>query len=83
MTMLTIDPLPTSLGSANPDSYRWVGRAKVPGGWLVFFVVGSREQQPIPNVADGSGLGVGVGVGASVTFYPDPEHRWDGASLDA
>jgi hypothetical protein len=24
-----------------------------------------------------------VGVGASVTFYPDPEHRWDGASLDA
>ena len=81
--MLTITPLQTSVGSANPDTYRWVGRARVPGGWLVFFVDGSREMQPIPGQPDAPGVGVGVGVGASVTFYPDPGHSWDGASLDA
>ena len=34
-----------------------IGRAKVPGGWLV------------------------VAGGSSVTFYPDPNHAWDGTSL--
>ena len=36
-------------------------RAKVPGGWLVKFLVGE-------------------GVGG--LFYPDPDHSWDGASLE-
>jgi hypothetical protein len=81
--MLTIDPLPTSASAANPDAYRWLGRAKVPGGWLVFFVVGSREVQPsVSDARDGQpGVGVGVGVGASIAFYPDPDHAWDGHSL--
>jgi hypothetical protein len=73
--MLTIDPLPTSVAASNPDAYRWVGRAKVLGGWLVFFVVGSREVQPGLDEAQQPGIGVGVGVGASVTFYPIPRTR--------
>ncbi|CAN2049582.1 conserved hypothetical protein [Candidatus Magnetomoraceae bacterium gMMP-13] len=32
-------------------------RAKVPGGWLVYWYEG-------------------------ITFYPDPNHKWDGTSLN-
>jgi len=35
-------------------------RAKVPGGWMVYFW-------------DSPGTGL--------TFYPDPNHQWDGGSL--
>jgi len=40
-------------------------RAKIPGGWLVAWKV----------YEGGSSLGGGI------TFYPDPNHKWDGNSL--
>ena len=44
-----------------------IHRAKVPGGWLVFVSVQSPFRADETN---GSGL----------TFVPDLEHKWDGAS---
>ena len=44
-------------------------RAKVPGGWLVFY----RETEGIferPNL-----------LTSTMCFYPDPDHSWDGTSL--
>ena len=41
-----------------------IQRARVPGGWLV--VVGVRAVLTFKD--------------ASLTFYPDPEHAWDGNS---
>ena len=53
-----------------------ISRAKVAGGWLVKI---SKES----NIA-GSGPG-GQGGGSvesvSITFYPDPQHTWDGGGL--
>lgn len=40
-------------------------RAKVPGGWLVW-------------VSEYHGV---EGYSSGLTFYPDPEHDWDGTSL--
>lgn len=41
---------------------RYVYRARVPGGWLIFIWTPGR-----------SGLG-------SATFYPDPNHEWNGGT---
>ena len=41
-------------------------RAKVKGGWLVM-VQGA--------------TGIGQPGGTSITFYPDPNHEWDGGSV--
>jgi hypothetical protein len=41
-------------------------RAKVPGGWLVAI------EQPSAR---------GPASHPSLTFYPDPEHTWDGGSV--
>lgn len=43
-----------------------IHRAKMPGGWLVFVSVQS------PTRADETS--------GSLTFVPDPEHKWDGSS---
>lgn len=41
-------------------------RSKIPGGWLVRICF----------------LSTDIGsTGASITFVPDPEHKWDGGSL--
>lgn len=40
-------------------------RTKVPGGWLV--LVDYNQE--------------GGSRGAAITFYPDPNHEWDGGSL--
>ncbi len=42
-------------------------RTKIVGGWLVTFSAG--------NAATGSGSG-------GLTFISDPEHSWDGSSLN-
>ena len=48
------------------EYYGVMYRAKVPGGWLVKVMLNSFK----PNAA------------VSLTFYPDPDHSWDGNSLD-
>jgi len=52
--------------SADRDADCYLQRAKVPGGWLV------RWGECVPINAYGYG---------GMTFYPDPEHKWDGNSL--
>lgn len=72
--MLRIEEIPTTLSySAGASHFLWMGRARVPGGWLVVI----RELQSDRQMA---GDGVGIGVGTAVTFYPDPGHAWDGSS---
>ncbi|MEN6356064.1 MAG: hypothetical protein ABFD83_03155 [Armatimonadota bacterium] len=46
-----------------------VARAKVPGGWLVAF-----HTSGTGIIDDSYGYG-------GLTFYPDPNHEWDGNSL--
>ena len=41
-------------------------RAKVPGGWIICLLAG---------VPQGGGAG-------GLTFLPDPDHKWDGSTLD-
>ena len=52
-----------------------VKRLKVPGGWLVrwhkFSMAYNAEQGRDTATAGAGGM----------TFYPDPEHAWDGNSL--
>jgi hypothetical protein len=43
-----------------------IRRAKVAGGWLVML----RENSSRPG-----------NTSASITFYPDPQHLWDGGSV--
>lgn len=52
-------------------------RAKIPGGWLVVVFKSShyRKEKWL------SGYGWGYGLGG-LTFVPDPEHEWDGNSLE-
>lgn len=54
----------------SPDTERahqtW--RSKIPGGWLVS--------------ADFDLPGEYAGQGCSITFVPDPEHKWDGGSVE-
>jgi hypothetical protein len=40
-------------------------RARVPGGWLVWTLMGI-----------GAG-GLGGSTSGGLSFYPDPEHKWD------
>ena len=49
------------------DSFA-IYRTKVPGGWFVIFYI------------QASGI-VGESSAGSITFYPDPDHEWDGSSL--
>jgi len=46
---------------------------KVPGGWLVY--VDRRDSEPLP------GFGEFPYTAGGLTFYPDPNHEWDGGSL--
>jgi hypothetical protein len=67
-------------GKRTPEKLNWerlttsdeicahVLRSKVPGGWLVY-VFNVNEDR---NVAYAHG---------GLTFYPDPKHKWNGASL--
>lgn len=43
-----------------------ISRARVPGGWLVT-VEQATTRGPFQT---------------GIAFYPDPEHRWDGGSID-
>ena len=45
-------------------------RSKIPGGWLVRIDY---------DLAD---FGAHGGTGTSITFVPDPEHKWDGGSVE-
>jgi hypothetical protein len=44
-----------------------VRRFKVPGGWLIYIYAESTDGR-YPYAHGG------------LTFYPDPEHKWDGGS---
>jgi len=46
-----------------------ISRAKVVGGWLVMSDVSSHS----PNGTESRS--------ASITFYPDPKHEWNGGNL--
>jgi hypothetical protein len=52
------------------DRALWLGgdsyRAKVPGGWLVLVRALQRDGNSTPG---------------GLTFVPDPEHTWDGSTL--
>jgi hypothetical protein len=56
-----------------------VGRAKVPGGWLVIFFE-LRVEEYWANMQQNFSGAWGAGFGG-LTFVPDPSHRWDGNSL--
>jgi hypothetical protein len=58
-------------GTKNP--FFSLRRAKVPGGWLV--LVCKIHQGDQGDWAWGAGFG-------GLTFVPDPEHRWDGNSME-
>ncbi|MFO0899732.1 MAG: hypothetical protein U0836_20070 [Pirellulales bacterium] len=53
-----------NLQYAGQKSAKYVYRARVPGGWLIFIWTPGR-----------GGLG-------GATFYPDPNHGWDGGTQD-
>ena len=54
------------LGDAAYKALLW--RARVPGGWLLLSKYDSEK-------FDQGGTTTGI------TFYPDPEHAWDGSSI--
>lgn len=49
-------------------------RAKIPGGWLI--VMAQHDWDRIGMADAGYGWGYG-----GATFVPDPNHEWDGSSL--
>lgn len=55
-----------TLKIGDKDNMAVIKRAKVPGGWLVV----SHFFTSFASFKD-----------ASVAFYPDPNHEWDGGSL--
>ena len=60
---LDLQPLTVTVAGKKPGllSSAKAFRAKVPGGWLVYFSESS---------------------GSGVTFYPDPNHAWDGGTVN-
>lgn len=60
-------------------------RAKVPGGWLVcmkqYNYNSDYSMSGATHMSFGYGWGYGWGYGG-MTFVPDPNHEWDGDSLD-
>jgi hypothetical protein len=62
--------LPDKMPDALRSNFRKPLRSKVPGGWLVF----------VYGCAVGELGSWGLGFGG-LTFYPDPDHEWDGDSL--
>ena len=55
-----------------------IERASVPGGWLVWAKESTSMRGMVP-VGGGGDCASEVPVGfAGLTFYPDPNHTWDG-----
>ncbi len=52
-------------------------RARIPGGWLV---VMRQFDFDCGGPRDAAGWGWGYG---GMTFVPDPQHAWNGSSIDA
>lgn len=67
--MLKWEKLASDLKMGHFEPAVW--RVKVPGGWLVMIAEWNIES----NLR-------AVDVATSMTFIPDPEHEWDGDSLD-
>lgn len=68
------DPVVTWQRLVNDGATGRIWRAAVPGGWLV------RVDDVLPNdteFRDGD-----ASYALSVTFLPDPEHQWDGWSVE-
>ena len=53
-----------------------MGRTKVPGGWLVMMYMVEVETLDV-GLRGAWGYGLG-----GLTFVPDPQHEWDGNSLE-
>jgi len=71
MAQLIFEPLDAVRGGPTHDPME-VTRARVPGGWLVALTNG--------HIA-GEYPGLAAPINATgITFVPDPEHRWTGAS---
>ena len=70
---MKFDSLRSNLRGRNPNSDSQWDRVKVPHGWLVFYY------QSGGGMMQGQGTYPGV---AALTFYPDPNHEWDGGSLN-
>ena len=61
-------------------------RAKVPGGWLILVIYSKPQSVPV-QINDESQDESYVEYydsppSVSTTFLPDPEHTWDGTTLD-
>ena len=58
-------------------------RAKIPGGWLVCMEQYNYDWQNSGSSPNYGGWGYGYGWGyGGMTFIPDPNHEWDGNSID-
>lgn len=69
--MLKLEKLEQDQKLKDGDQEFAVYRAKIPGGWLVLM-----RQFDFDKI---NGWGWGYGGAA---FVPDPNHQWDGSSID-
>lgn len=58
------------LSEVDGNPQRFTYRSKIPGGWFVRIDY------------DLAIYGANDGTGTSITFVPDPEHKWDGGSVE-
>jgi hypothetical protein len=66
--MLELEELEQDIEFDDDDPVFHLYRAKIPGGWLVLMQKHNVRYR-------------GWGYGG-ITFVPDPDHEWDGSSID-
>ena len=62
-------------------------RAKLPGGWLILIIYSKPQSVPVQVYNNEGQAESYVGYqdsppNVSSTFFPDPDHQWDGTTLD-
>lgn len=65
-------------GNQNGETVFHLYRAKIPGGWLVLM---KKSHYDWSEISTDTTYSYGWGYGGA-TFVPDPNHVWDGSSLD-